>query len=90
MLVQTGGTEWSDRWLSVAMLLYFIALGLVFLVQRPAINRIIALTEQPPGPDGPPPELLSAVRRTQITGVALLVLTLGVLALMVWKPALGQ
>ena len=25
MLVQIGGTEWSDRWLSVAMLLYFIA-----------------------------------------------------------------
>ena len=88
-LVQVGGTEWSDRWLSIAMLLYFIALGLVFFVQRPAVNKIIALTEQPPGPEGPPAELKSAVRRTQITGVALLVLTLAVLALMVWKPAIG-
>ena len=90
MLVQTGGTEWSARWLSVAMLLYFVALGLVFLVQRPAINKIIALTEQPPGPEGPPAELKASVRRTQLTGAALLVLTLTILALMVWKPALGQ
>ena len=90
MLVQTGGTEWSARWLSVAMLLYFIALGLVFFVQRPAVNKIIALTEQPPGPEGPPAELRTAVRRTQFVGAALLVLTLAVLALMVWKPALGQ
>jgi len=90
MLVQTGGTEWSARWLSVAMLLYFIALGLVFFVQRPAVNKMIALTEQPPGPEGPPVELRSAVRRAQLTGVALLVLTLAILALMVWKPALGQ
>ena len=59
-------------------------------MQRPAVNRIIALTAQPPGPEGPPAELRSAVRRTQLTGVALLVLTLAVLALMVWKPALGR
>ena len=90
MLVQTGGTEWSARWLSVAMLLYFIALGLVFLVQRPAVNKIIALTEGLPGPEGPPAELKAAVRRAQMTGIALLVLTLAVLALMVWKPPLGQ
>jgi len=90
MLVQTGGTEWSARWLSIAMLLYFIALGVVFFVQRPAVNRIIALTEQPPGPDGAPAELTSAVTRMMIAGVALLLLVLAVLALMVWKPALGQ
>jgi uncharacterized membrane protein len=90
MLVQTGGVEWSARWLSVSMLLYFIALGLVFFVQRPAVNKMIALTEGQPGPDGPPAELRSAVRRMQLTGVGLLVLSLIILALMVWKPALGQ
>ena len=89
-LVQTGGTEWSARWLSVAMLLYFIALGIVLIVQRPAVNRIIALTAEPPGPDGPPAELRSSVRRMQIAGLALLLLVLVILALMVWKPALGQ
>jgi hypothetical protein len=30
------------------------------------------------------------VRRMQIAGVALLLLVLVILALMVWKPALGQ
>ena len=39
---ETGGIEWSARWLSVSMLLYFIALGIVFLLQRPALNRVIA------------------------------------------------
>ena len=90
MLVETGGTEWSARWLSVAMLLYFIALGIVFLVQRPAVNKMIALTAQAPGPAGPPAELLAAVQRTKIAGAVLLLLTLAILALMVWKPALGQ
>ena len=88
-LVQTGGVEWSARWLSIAMLLYFVALGVVFLVQRPAVNKIIALTEGPPGPDGPPAELKSAVQRTKIAGIVLLLLTIAILALMVWKPTFG-
>ena len=90
MLVQTGGTEWSARWLSVSMLLYFIALGIIFLVQRPAVNRIIALAEQPPASGGPQAELAAAANRLKIAGVVLLLLVLAVLALMVWKPALGQ
>jgi len=90
-LVQTSPRwEWSDRWLSLALLLYFVALGIVFLVQRPALNKVIALTEGPPGPEGPPPELQASVRRMQIAGMVLLVLTVVILALMVWKPALGQ
>jgi uncharacterized membrane protein len=89
MLVQTGGVEWSARWLSVSMLLYFIALGIVFLLQRPAVNRVIELSAQPPGAEGPPPELAANVRRMQIYGTLLLLLTLAVLALMVWKPSLG-
>ncbi len=90
MLVQTGGVEWSDRWLSVAMLLYFISLGIVFFVQRPAVNKIIARTAQPPGPEGPPAELRASVTRMKVAGAALLLLMLAILALMVWKPALGQ
>jgi uncharacterized membrane protein len=89
-LVETAGWEWSTRWLSVAMLLYFIALAIVFFLQRPALNKVIALTSQPPGPEGPPPEVATNVRRMQIYGVVLLLLTLVILALMVWKPALGQ
>ena len=60
------------------------------LVQRPAVNRIIALAEQPPAPEGPLAELAAAANRLRIAGVVLLLLVLAVLALMVWKPALGQ
>jgi uncharacterized membrane protein len=89
-LVLTAGWEWSTRWLSVSMLLYFIALGIVFFLQRPALNKVIALTAEPPGPGGPPAELAGNVRRMQIYGLVLLLLTLAILAFMVWKPALGQ
>lgn len=88
-LVQTGGVEWSARWLSFAMLLYFIALLIVFVLQRPALNKVIALTAESPGPEGPPAELLKNVGRMKIYGVILLLLTLVILGLMVWKPAFG-
>jgi uncharacterized membrane protein len=90
LLVETGGVEWSTRWLSAAMLLYFIALGIVFILQRPSLNKVIELSAEPPGPDGPPAELKQHVQRMKIYGVILLLLTLAILALMVWKPAFGQ
>jgi uncharacterized membrane protein len=86
LLVQGGATEWSARWLSIAMLLYFIALGIVFLLQRPALDKLIAATSEPPGPDGPKPEVPGLVKRMQMYGIILLLLTLAILALMVWKP----
>ncbi len=90
-LVQTSTVwEWSDRWLSVALLLYFIALGIVFFLQRPAMNKVIELSAQPPGPEGPPTELVKNAARMRLYGIILLVLVIAVLALMVWKPALGQ
>lgn len=89
LLVEAGAVEWSARWLSIAMVLYFVALGLVFLVQRPALNKLIELTSSPPGPDGPDPQLPGLVRRMQLAGVALLVITIVILALMVYKPAFG-
>ena len=91
LLVQSGtsGVEWSTRWLSIAMLLYVIALIIVFALQRPSLNKVIALSAEPPGPDGPPAELKKHVGRMKIYGIILLLLTLSILALMVWKPAFG-
>ena len=89
LLVETGGVDWSARWLSVAMLLYFIALGIVVFGQRPSLNKVIALSAEPPGPEGPPAELRTHVTRMKLFGAALLILMLVILALMVWKPALG-
>ena len=90
-LIETSvAWEWSTRWLSVAMLLYFIALFIALFLQRSSLNKVIALSGEPPGPDGPPAELLKHSQRMKIYGVVLLLLTLAILALMVWKPALGQ
>ena len=86
LLVEAGATEWSARWLSTAMLLYVIALGIVFIGQRPTLNKLIALTSEPPGPDGPDPQVPGLVRRMQIYGILLLLLSIVILALMVWKP----
>ena len=90
LLVETGGWEWSARWLSVAMALYVIALIIVFGLPRPSLNKVIDLSAEPPGPAGPDPELTKHVGRMRIYGLVLLLLTLAILALMVWKPELGQ
>jgi uncharacterized membrane protein len=89
-LVESSGWAWSTRWLSVALLLYFISLGLVIFVQRPSLNKVIELSSQPPGPEGPPAELLKHAQRMKVLGIVLLLLIIAIVALMVFKPALGQ
>lgn len=89
LVMDSGGMErFQELWLAVSLLLYVIALLIVFLVQRPVLNKVIELTSQPPGPEGPSQELPALVRRMQLAGVALLVLIIVIVALMVWKPTL--
>lgn len=89
LVVETGGTRrFEELWLTVAVIVYVIALVIVFALQRPALNRAIALSSTPPGPDGPPAELAEDIRRMQVYGVVLLVLIIAIVALMVWKPTL--
>jgi uncharacterized membrane protein len=89
LVMERGGmARFQELWLSVAVLLYVIALLIVFLVQRPTVNKVIALTSQPPGPDGPSPELPGLVKRMQLSGMALLLLVIAIVALMVSKPTL--
>jgi len=89
LVAESGGPErFKEPWLAVAIVLYVIALAIVFLLQRPTLNKLIALTEQPPGPEGPPAEVGANVRKLQLYGVILLVLTIAIVALMVWKPGL--
>ena len=89
LVVETGGMRrFEELWLALALILYVISLLIVFLAQRPALNKIIALTSQPPGPEGPPPELAEDIRKMQLYGGILLVLTIAIVALMVWKPTL--
>ena len=51
-------------WLALAIVLYLIAYGYSFFVQRKHVERVIEIssTPPPPGAIGPPPELVAARR----------------------------
>lgn len=89
LVVESGGMQrFQELWLALSLLLYVIAIGIVFILQRPTLTRVIAITSEPPGPDGPPAELREGVRKMQLYGVILLVLVISIVALMIWKPLL--
>jgi uncharacterized membrane protein len=89
LVVETGGMRrFEEPWLTISLVLYVVALGIVFLAQRPALAKVIELTSGPPAPGGPPAEVPALVRRLQVLGLVLLVLTVAIVALMVWKPIL--
>lgn len=89
LVATTGGMRrFEELWLALGLVLYIIALLVLFLAQRPTLDRVIALTSQPPGPGGPPAELGENVRKMQLYGIILLVLIIAIVALMVWKPVL--
>lgn len=89
MVFERGGAaRFQELWLTLALVLYVAALLIVFLVQRPVIDKLIALTSGPPGPDGPSPELPALGKRLQLAGMALLLLIVVIVALMVTKPTL--
>lgn len=87
LLVEAGSVDWGDMWLSIALLIYVVALGIVFVGQRPTLSKVIDLTSQPPGPDGPDPAVPALIRRLQLYGIVLLLLVIAIVALMVWKPS---
>jgi uncharacterized membrane protein len=87
LVMSTGGmARFREPWLIVALVLYVIALLVVFLRQRPTVSRLIELTSGPPGPGGPPPEVPALLGRTRRYGMVLLVLVVAILALMVSRP----
>jgi len=91
LLILISGRNLADRanwWLGIAIVLYVIAYGYSFFVQRKTVERVIEITSAPPPPGaaGPPPELMGHVRRIQRGGMALTVLLLAIIFLMVVKP----
>ncbi len=105
MLVTGIGLIWSasvdlfspgSRWLLFGIVLYVIAITFALAVQRPTVERIIALTAGPPAgalagtpPSGPPPGLMETVAKVQRGGMITGVLLLAIIFLMVVKPNLG-
>lgn len=89
LVVETGGfRRFEELWLAVSLLIYIAALAVVFFLQRPTLTRVIELTSEPPGPGGPPAEVARLLRRMQLYGLFLLLATIAIVALMIWKPLL--
>ena len=81
-------TSPANYWLDLAIVLYIVAYGYSFFVQRKTVDRVIELTSAPPPPGaaGPPAELMSLVKRIQRGGMAITVILLTIIFLMVVKP----
>lgn len=79
-------------WLIVSIVLYLFLVGWSLLVQQPSSQRIIDRMAElrasgaPPGP--PPADVVALITRTRRGGKMLGVLTMVILALMIWKPAI--
>lgn len=82
--------EQANWWLLVAIVLYVIAYGYSFFVQRKYVERVIELssTPPPPGASGPPPELVALVAKIQRGGKLLGILLVTIIFLMVMKPTI--
>ncbi len=85
------GIDLSNRaylWLDIAIVIYVVAYGYSFFIQRPIVERIIEMTSAPPPPGatGPPPELMRLVKRVQRGGMVLGILVVAIVFLMVVKP----
>ncbi len=90
-MILVRGIDPSARpnwWLGIAIVLYIIAYGFSFFVQRGLVDRVIEITSTPPPPGavGPPAELPPLVKRIQRGGMILTVLLVAIIFLMVVKP----
>jgi hypothetical protein len=77
-------------WLAIAIVVYVIAYGYSFFVQRNLVDRVIELTSSPPPPgaSGPPPELMATIKRIGQGGMAMGILLVIIIFLMVVKPTI--
>jgi hypothetical protein len=82
------GLHW---WLILGIVLYIIAMVIVFANQLPVTRKLVEATKNPPpppppgspAPSGPPPHIAALVRRSQMGGMALTVLLVIIIILMV-------
>jgi hypothetical protein len=80
----------EHRGLAIAIVVYVIAYGYSFFVQRKLVDRVIELTSSPPPPgaSGPPPELMATIKRIGQGGMAMGILLVVIIFLMVVKPTI--
>ena len=81
----------QNLWLLLAIVLYVLALAIVFTNQIPLTRKLIEATSTPPPPPatgeappaGPPPHIAAMVKRVQMGGMATGVLLVVIIILMV-------
>lgn len=76
----------NAKWLLVGIVLYAVALYIAIGLNLPNLRRLIELTSTPPGPGGPPPELIARSARSRQYGMAMGGLVAVIVFLMVVKP----
>lgn len=95
VIASDGLIEFSEAWISIAFLLYLIALGISIFVHQPNLRAMNAIQERlatgggTPSSGGPPPEVLELQERGQrsaMFGGILHLLFLLILIDMIWKP----
>ena len=90
-------TNRAFYWIDIAIVLYIIAMVIAIGLQRPNVQRLVAMTSRPPAtapaspgpgaaPAGPPPEFLAGVAASRRNGMILTVLLVAIVFLMVVKP----
>jgi Predicted integral membrane protein (DUF2269) len=91
-LIWTDGTDvFAHLWLLLGIVLYVVAMAIVFVNQIPVTRKLIDATSTPPPPpapgspppSGPPPHIAALIRRNQMGGMILSVLLLIIIVLMV-------
>jgi uncharacterized membrane protein len=96
LLILVSGRNPAELWLSLAILLYVIALTFSFLVVAPNAARLVEATRTPPPPPapgaappaGPPPHIAELIAKSKRYGMILGLFVIAILALMVLKPTL--
>jgi uncharacterized membrane protein len=85
--------KFSQTWVWLSLLLFFIAMGISHAVMVPGVKRVIALQlemeQGPPAAAGPPlqvAELEDIGKKLAAGGMSLNLLAAAILALMIWKP----
>jgi uncharacterized membrane protein len=95
LLVSLSDEAWTfgQTWVWLSIVLYVVALGIAHAVLRKNARRISALLGEietgPPPVGGPPPQVAELGRIGQQQGIAggvVNLLTIALVALMVWKP----
>ena len=86
LIFETGRNHgfFSHTWLWVSILVYIVLMYLSFMVNTPAMERMLTYMDAPTGPPGP--EIQKDIKTAQKLGPILGMMGVVIIILMIWKP----